>query len=143
MIFKILNKLLFIILSVTLFSCSTEYSNLLRKLKGSSKENITSWYNHDWMKRKKITIKSSEVNGTLTNFPVLIYRETDIDLNASAQSGAIDIVFTKNDHITKIPHEIEYYSDVNGSIYAWVNIPEVSESNDTIIYMYYGNPRCP
>ena len=55
----------------------------------------------------------------------------------SAQSTGNDILFTTSDGITKIPHEIESYS--SGALTAWVNVPSVSSTDNTTLYMYYGN----
>ncbi|MCX5692088.1 MAG: DUF2341 domain-containing protein [Candidatus Omnitrophica bacterium] len=57
-------------------------------------------------------------------------------------SGATDIVFTSSDEVTKIPHEIEKFTDSTGELKAWVRITTLSCSADTIIYMYYGNAGC-
>jgi hypothetical protein len=40
----------------------------------------------------------------------------------------------------KLSHEIEYYNSSTGHLTTWVNIPFLSSTTDTIIYMYYGNP---
>jgi len=99
-----------------------------------------------WQYVKKITISSSSVSGALSNFPVLINLSSDADLEAHAQANGNDILFTsstiswntgtEND---KLPHEIESYSSSTGALVAWVNVPSVSSSTNTDIYMYYGN----
>ncbi|MFA6897507.1 MAG: DUF2341 domain-containing protein [Patescibacteria group bacterium] len=105
--------------------------------------------------RKAITIDHTKVSGTtnLTNFPVLINLPTDASLSAHAQDATHgnggDILFTSstvawntgtvND---KLAHEIETYTASNGSLQAWVKVPTLYASNasqDTVIYMYYGN----
>ncbi|MEM2118870.1 MAG: M14-type cytosolic carboxypeptidase, partial [Candidatus Bathyarchaeia archaeon] len=42
----------------------------------------------------------------------------------------------------KLNHEIELYDNTLGRLVAWVNVPILSSSVDTILYMYYGNPTC-
>jgi hypothetical protein len=42
----------------------------------------------------------------------------------------------------KLYHEIEYFDDSSGELVAWVNIPSLSSSADTVFYIYYGNPSC-
>ena len=42
----------------------------------------------------------------------------------------------------KIYHEIESFDSASGKIVAWVNVPLLSSSIDTVLYMYYGNPSC-
>ncbi|VAW30003.1 hypothetical protein MNBD_BACTEROID07-325 [hydrothermal vent metagenome] len=62
---------------------------------------------------------------------------------AKAQSNGQDILFTSSDRTTKLNHEIEKFDNTPGSeeLVAWVKIPQLSTSTDTVIYMYYGNPN--
>ena len=64
---------------------------------------------------------------------------TDSDLAAHAQSTGNDILFTSSDGVTKLAHEIEIYTSATGRLTAWVKVPTLSTSADTVIYMYYGN----
>ena len=95
------------------------------------------WYNSNWAYRKKITVDSSKVPSTQTNFPVLI-NITDTDLRDHAQSSGNDILFT-NATGTKLNHEIDLWVNTTGQLVAWVNVTSLSSSADTILYMYYGN----
>ncbi len=95
------------------------------------------WYDCNWAYRKNITIDHSKVSGTQASFPVLVSLTADPDLSASAQADGDDILFTSADGVTKIPHEIESYSA--GTLVAWVNVPSLSSTTDTVIMMYYGN----
>ena len=100
------------------------------------------WYNISWPYRQNITINKAYVNGTgvtLTNFPVLV-SITDTYLTSSqVQSNGNDILFTASDGVTKLPHEIENFTQGTGTLVAWVNVPSVTNSTNTTIYMYYGN----
>ena len=105
------------------------------------------WYSTGgtWNYRKQITIDNTKVPNTdQTNFPILINR-TDADWKDTSNSGKVaqadggDILFTSSDGSTKLSHEIEKYNNTTGEIQAWVKIPTLSASSDTIIYMYYGN----
>ncbi|UCE36268.1 MAG: DUF2341 domain-containing protein [Thermoplasmata archaeon] len=91
-----------------------------------------------WLYRKPITISSSQVAGNLTDFPFLI-RITDSDLKSKALPNGNDILFTELDGRTKLDHEIESYNSSSGKLVAWVRIPYLSSSFDTVVYMYYGN----
>lgn len=97
------------------------------------------WYDNAWSNRKAITIDHTKVSATETDFPALIYLTTDSDLSATAQADGDDILFTSSDGTTKLKHEIERYEDVDGELIAWIKIPSLSSSVDTVIYMYYGN----
>jgi MSHA biogenesis protein MshQ len=103
------------------------------------------WFDSNWSYRKKITINASQVpNTNQTNFPVLINR-TDLDWRDTANGGKVgqsdggDILFTAADEVTKLDHEIEKYIPSTGELVAWVEVPTVSASVDTEIYVYYGN----
>lgn len=102
------------------------------------------WYDTSWSYRKKITIDHAKVlNTDQTNFPVLINR-TDTDWKDTANGGHVgqsdggDILFTSSDGTTKLDHEIEKYVPSTGELIAWVEVPAVSASVDTEIYIYYG-----
>lgn len=95
------------------------------------------WWNSDWQFRKSIIIDHTKISANLTNFPVLL-NFTDGDLAAKAQVGGDDIVFTDTGGL-KLDHELEYYNGTSGLLVAWVRIPSLSSTEDTTIYMYYGN----
>ncbi|MEO6719375.1 MAG: DUF2341 domain-containing protein, partial [Ferruginibacter sp.] len=97
------------------------------------------WYNGSWLYRKAITIDYTKVGtGPHTNFPALISR-ADADLQTKALASGNDILFTLSDGTTKLDHEIESYTSASGTIVAWVEIPSLSSTANTVIYMYYGN----
>jgi len=97
-----------------------------------------SWWNTSWLFRKSMTIDHTKVAGNLTGFPVLV-DVTDSDLAGKAQDNGYDIVFTDYSG-TKLDHEIEYFNGTSGKLVAWVNVPSLSSVEDTVLYMYYGNP---
>ena len=94
------------------------------------------WYNTDWQFRKEITIDHNKVGDDLTNFPVLI-AITDADLDGEALANGDDILFTGDDGVAKLDHEIESYAA--GNLVAWVRVPSLPSSTNTLLYMYYGN----
>ena len=98
------------------------------------------WAQCDYEFRKKITIQASQVAADETNFPVLINLPSDTELAASARNDGFDISFTSSNGITQLSHEIEDFNGGTGELQAWVNIPNLSSSVNTDIYMYYGNP---
>jgi hypothetical protein len=107
---------------------------------------ISTWYNTSWNNRKQITVDHSKVSGStnLTNFPMLL-SVTDANLESTANGGGVgksdgsDILFTASDGVTKLNHEIESYNPSTGQLIAWVQIPTLSPTLDTVIYIYYGN----
>jgi len=98
--------------------------------------------------RKQITIDYTRVGssctGSLSNIPVLIKITGDNDLKTVPtghveNSNGYDIIFRAADGATQLDHEIESYSGTSGNLEAWVKIPTLSITANTIIYMYYGN----
>lgn len=96
---------------------------------------------------KQITIQSTQVSGgvNLTDFPVLISITADNDLRTTGNGGDVtnangyDIIFTTEDCLTQLDHQIEAYTATTGAFRAWVRIPTLSASANTVIHMYYGN----
>lgn len=99
------------------------------------------WWHNSWEYRKLITIDSTKVTADHTNFPVLIYLNSDINLASHAQNNGDDIVFVLfDDNTTKLNHEIQSFNGSTGKLIAWVNIPSLISSKDTKIWIYYRNP---
>jgi uncharacterized repeat protein (TIGR02543 family) len=108
----------------------------------SSRDN-SSWWNSEWPYRKLLTIDHTNVNGNLQNFPVLISRSSDPELAAATQPAGQDIVFVwYADNVTVLNYEIEFFDHATGRLVAWVNLPYLSATSDTKLWMYFGNPTC-
>ncbi len=106
------------------------------------KSTSAAWYaTSGWYYRKALTIDYTKVSGgaNLNSFPVLV-SITDGSLKTNAQESGNDIMFTSSNGTTKLDHEIEKYTSSTGTLVAWVRIPTLSYTANTIIYMYYGNP---
>ncbi|MCX6662403.1 MAG: DUF2341 domain-containing protein [Euryarchaeota archaeon] len=98
-------------------------------------------FDFGWQYRKQITINHSQVAADLEHFPILI-KTIDPDLQKAQDDGG-DILFMDGAGVAKRQyHEIEFFDTTTGNIVAWVNIPAVSSAQDTVFYMYYGNPTC-
>jgi subtilisin family serine protease len=99
------------------------------------------WWNTSWQYRKQITINHTKVPGNLTNFPVFI-STTSPDFIIHAQSDGDDFIFISSDNLQKYNHEGISYNTITGTLVAWMNIPFLSSTKDTSLYIYYGNPTC-
>jgi hypothetical protein len=97
------------------------------------------WYDPGWLYRKAITIDHTKVTATQTSFPVLVNLASDASLAANAQASGNDILFTASDGVTKLSDDVDQYTAATGALAAWVSIPTLSNTADTVIYMYYGN----
>jgi len=97
-------------------------------------------FQHGWQYRKQITIDHANIPEDLTSFPVLV-SITDNDLKEKAQPSGDDILFMNNTGFaTLLYFEVEKYDASHGALTAWVNIPQLSSTQDTVFYLYYGNP---
>lgn len=95
--------------------------------------------------RRAITIRAASVSGSVADFPVLVSIASNNELRTAANGGHVqnsngyDIVFRAADGTTALPHEIESYYPLTGQLTAWVKVPALSSTADTVIYMYYGD----
>ncbi|HEY4265159.1 MAG TPA: hypothetical protein VGM72_07570, partial [Micropepsaceae bacterium] len=93
---------------------------------------------------RRLTITTHPAS-TLTNFPVRV-SITDAALKTIANGGHVqnsngyDIVFAAdNAYVTPYAWQMESYDGTAGTVDAWVQIPSVSSSVDTVFYMLYGD----
>jgi hypothetical protein len=109
---------------------------------------VVKWYGAGWTSRKTVTIHHTGVAGNLSNFPWL-FSVTDANFKSVANGGLVgnsdgtDILFTAADGVTKLNYEMEHYDPTTGQVVAWIQIPALSSSADTVLYAYYGNPGAP
>ena len=96
--------------------------------------------------RRVLTINHTQVPNTdQTNFPYL-FNTTDPLLATTAYNGHVaspngyDIIFTSDAAGQNIlNYEMEEYNPATGQVVAWVQIPLLSHTQDTVIYVWYGN----
>lgn len=101
----------------------------------------------DYAYERNITIDHSKVAGgeDLYNFPML-FSVTGQNFLKTIPNGQIinangyDIIFTDQNY-NKLDHQIEYYNGTNGDLIAWIRIPTLSCSTNTVIKILYGNPQ--
>jgi hypothetical protein len=94
-----------------------------------------------------ITIDHTRVAGgsDLYNFPVMISLSGQNFLKTTPagqifNTNGYDIIFADNDY-NKLDHQLEYYNGSNGDLIAWVRIPVLSVSSNTVIRLIYSNPQ--
>jgi hypothetical protein len=91
---------------------------------------------------KRITIDASFVDAALTDFPVLV-RISDADLMMSLADGS-DLYFTGDGGAGGGPggalsFAIAAWDQSTGDLTAWVKVPSVSDTTDTVFYLGYGD----
>lgn len=98
------------------------------------------WYQADsWTERRLLTISAADVDSELINFPLLV-RTSGV---TSAHSDGADIRFTASDGVTFLDHEIGSWNQATGDLEAWVDVPFVSSTSNTSIWMYSGAADAP
>lgn len=149
---NIVNTTIYIPITQIPLNTSTQYSWTITAYDGTAWTNKTfsftteqpvttdPWWNPNWQYRKKILINHTNIMSNLTEFPVFI-QFTDLDLAINTQTDGDDIAFASKIG-NKLNHEIEIYNATTGELTVWVNIPFISAIEDTIFYIYYGNPDC-
>lgn len=96
-----------------------------------------------WNYRKKITIKQTNVDSNLSDFPLYVDITDDGDIGAhiSDPVNGYDIRFTQSDGTTLLKYEREYF-DVAASIatgHFWVKVPSILAASGAEIYIYYND----
>ncbi len=94
-----------------------------------------------WSYAKVLTVKAGSVAGNLNGFPVLVRLDADADLAAHARDDGFDLLFT-TPGLVKLDYELERFSGDTGELVAWVRMDLVA-GQDTVFYLYYGNPTSP
>jgi len=92
-----------------------------------------------------ITIDSSLVAATLTDFPLLVsgtysFLATVANGGLVQNANGYDIAFYSDSGLTTLlKWETEKYTATTGEVVYWVKIPSLSDSVDTDIYLAYGD----
>ena len=80
------------------------------------------------------------------NFTVLVY-VSDPTLKTAVNGGHVqngngyDITFYSDaQHSSPLFWEMDTYDGVNGKVWAWVKLPAVSHTANTVFYVFYGDP---
>jgi hypothetical protein len=98
----------------------------------------------------------SQISSSLTNFPVLIsgtysYLATGANggqiqktATLNGQTVPVDLIFTSDAAGKNLLNwEVASYNPANGQIEVWVQIPALTNTADTVFYMWYNNANIP
>lgn len=99
------------------------------------------WYNASWNYRIKITVDHTKVGASLTNFPVYLDLSTlPAAFFSNVRSDGGDIRMTESDGTTEVAREIVAIDTVGKTGEVHFNTPSLSNTVDTVFYIYYNNP---
>ena len=109
-----------------------------------------SWLSN-WDKRIKLSIDYTKVGSILYNFPVSVKLSsesgitnndvTDVFYELGTNDNRKKIAITIGDGVTQCYVEIERWDHINEKAFLWVRIPELSDSADTVLYLYYDSTK--
>lgn len=100
----------------------------------------SAWYDTTWTKRIRLSTNPAAIPSTQTDFVAYI----DLSLLPSSfftdvNADGSDIVITADDEVTQLDHELVSLNTTSETGELHVNIPSVSGSSATDIFLYYGN----
>lgn len=98
------------------------------------------WYDSDWQYKKQLNISNANIDEDLINYPLLVVLNSTNFNFSHADSEGIDIRFVNASETGTLSFDVEYYNSTSEEAYIWVKIPNVSSSDTTSFYLYYGNP---
>jgi hypothetical protein len=94
----------------------------------------------DWTYRKKITIQSSQVDATLTDFPVYLdLADLGSDFFSGVKSDGSDIRIAAANGTTELARDVVGIDTGLETGELHFKAPSLSSSTDTDFYIYYGN----
>jgi hypothetical protein len=99
------------------------------------------WLDSAWLNRTEITVAASEVDSTLTDFPVYLdLAVLGSEFFEEVAGDGSDIRITMADGTTQVPREIVSIATSTGTGEVHFLAPTLSDTSDTTFYVYYGNP---
>jgi biopolymer transport protein ExbB len=116
---------------------------VLGLLTHSARAAETSWWNHEWAIRKKLTLDTTDKGAGVTD-PIgavtLLVRLHDgnFQFGAAREDGS-DIRFLAEDDKTVLAHRIERYDSLLNEAFVWVKVPDLKPGAQTNLWLYYGN----
>jgi hypothetical protein len=98
------------------------------------------WYNANWDYRVKITVQSSKVAATLTDFPVYVdLSDLPAGFFTNVDSAGDDIRVTQSDGTTECAFELVSINTGASTGGVWFMANSLNAASNTDFYIYYGN----
>ncbi len=93
----------------------------------------------EWDHRMRIEIDHGKVDAELNEFPVAVMLdESNFDFSLAEEDGS-DIRFTDKGGENLLYFERELHDQSGQQAVYWVRLPAVSDTENTVFYVYYGN----
>jgi hypothetical protein len=99
--------------------------------------------------RIEITLDHTRIDSELTDFPILIHLSSNSGISGTDLTAVFDelgdnskkIALTAADGVTQLYVEVEKWDSDNQEATLWVNVPVVSNTEDTILKLFYDKNR--
>ena len=102
--------------------------------------NADNWYATPWKQRLPLTIQSSQVDSTLTDFPVYVDLSTlGAGFFAAVKTDGSDIRITTDDGQSELPYELVSIDTGAQTGELYFKAPTLNSSSDTTFYIYFEN----
>ncbi|HMB01281.1 MAG TPA: DUF2341 domain-containing protein [Spirochaetota bacterium] len=95
------------------------------------------WYASGWQKRLPLTINSAYIAGDFSVFNCYLNIKSNQYLSNYALADGADIRFTAADGVSELYYQPVHYT--NGNLTAWIQLTDLSNSTNTLIYLYFHN----
>ena len=100
----------------------------------------STWWNQSYGYRKTVTLNTTSITSTLSDFTILVQLNSGNFDFTKAQANGQDIRFISSDGVTPLAYEIDTWNQGAQTANIWVRIPSlIGNSTTQYIYMYYGN----
>ncbi|HLK66747.1 MAG TPA: malectin domain-containing carbohydrate-binding protein [Bryobacteraceae bacterium] len=113
---------------------------------GSASVQLSTASLNSYSYRRPIVINHTQVpNSDQSNYTLLVtgtypYLATTANGGKVTSSSGFDIIFTSDcAGLQKLDHEITSYNPATGAVAMWVVVPLVSHTEDTVLYLSYGD----
>jgi hypothetical protein len=94
----------------------------------------------DWSFKLRFEVDHTKIDETITDFPVaVVLNKSNFGFSQASPDG-FDVRFAAEDGVTLLDFERELHDpDALHAVY-WVRLPSVSHTQNTLFFIYYGNP---
>lgn len=102
----------------------------------------SAWYNNSWLYRQKISIKHTQVDADLSNFPVYVNLSNIANgtgLWTAVKISGADIRVTSSDGTTEVPIDLVWIDKTNSEGELYFKAASLANSSNSDFYLYYGN----
>lgn len=99
----------------------------------------SSWWDNEWKYYREVTIDAAFVSEDLVDFPATIFLDETFEWDKVQYDGD-DFRFLDSNY-NNIPYEIDTLTWGDEAVFH-VRVPEVDDTEDTVLYMFYGNATC-